>query len=219
MVHVTSSLLPQSDSLIQCFHRKFRLCIPGCTDLHLHIQQLNSLWGCYIFNLHHLPSLPMVQNHWECKHAFQKTVINGDLHWRKQQPYMANKKLHYFGDDHSSLKPVPFGYSACGYNSPTAKIFINTIEGPHILLNTGISMLRNYTAGCRPWPKAWRQPWSILIGLCNQRSTIIPISQKPKYRTNRFAYSNAKKVNGVEITFLNSNILHKVKERGFFFLI
>jgi len=41
MVHLASSLLPQPTSPIQGFHRKFRICIPGCTHLHLQIQQLN----------------------------------------------------------------------------------------------------------------------------------------------------------------------------------
>lgn len=58
------------------------------------------------------------------------------------------------------------------------KIFSNAVEGPHVLLNTGISMLRNYPAAYGPYPKAWRQPWRIHTGLCNQRSTVIPISQR-----------------------------------------
>lgn len=42
MEHLASSpLLPQSASLTQLFNREFRLCIPGCSDLVLQIQQLN----------------------------------------------------------------------------------------------------------------------------------------------------------------------------------
>lgn len=43
------------------------------------------------------------------------------------------------------------------------KIFSNAVEGPHVLLNTGVSMMRNDTSAYGPYPKARRQPWGIHV--------------------------------------------------------
>lgn len=81
------------------------------------------------------------------------------------------------------------------------KIFRNAAEEPCILLNTGISMLRNDTEACGPCPKAWRQHWLIQRELCNQTRAATPSHGKLKHKTKGFASSNAIKVNSAEITF------------------
>lgn len=105
------------------------------------------------------------------------------------------------------------------------KILSNTIEGPHVLLNAGISVLRNYTGTCGPYPKARRQPWHIRTGPCNQRNAVIPSSQteETKEQNKGICLFQCKKGKRSQDYLMNCNILHKVRERcffvGFFFFL
>lgn len=135
-----------------------------------------------VFSLHHFPSLPTVQSYWEYKryisenskewwlaltwaiyvHGRQKiTLILGMVTLFQKWSYLAILSV---ATPHLRVQTY-------------SKILTNAAEGPHTLLHTGISMLRNYTAACGPYPKAQRQPWHIRMGLRNQRSAVNPFSQ------------------------------------------
>lgn len=149
MEHLASSpLLPQSASLTQHFKSEFRLCIPGCSDLDLQIQQLNPTKVLSFPP----PPLPIPT------HGTQ-LLRTQEVHSSKQWPALKwmtdvrgrQKTYTDFGDSHFSPEMVPSGHSPCGYNLPTCncKIFRNAAEGPHILLIL-VSPHWEMTAACGP---------------------------------------------------------------------
>lgn len=173
--HLSCPSVPLRDSILT---GEFGLCIPGCSGLDLQIQQLNPIKVLSLgppplpMPTHVTKLLRMQEAHFRNQWLAQK--------WNDRCTGQPKKKLHWFGgcplfSKNGTICSFCLWVQLTYMCTPTAnKIFRNAAEGPHILPNTGISVLRNDTEACAPHPKVWTQHWHTQRDLCNQRRAAYP---------------------------------------------